>query len=83
MVDVGVSSVLVALVTSEEIVNGIQKAALAGGHGEVDGIEVGLAVETTKQIFLWVEVRSAFVATRANEYQLAVAAFVRPIQALQ
>jgi len=31
---------------SEEIVDGVQKVALACGHGEVDGIEVGLAVET-------------------------------------
>jgi hypothetical protein len=71
------------LVTSEEIVNGVQKVAVAGGHGEVDGIEVGLAVETAKQILLRVEVRSALAAVRADEYELTAAAFVRPTQALQ
>ena len=72
-----VSSVFVpGLDTCQEVVNGVQKVALAGGHGEVDGIEVGLAVETAQQILLRVEVRSAFAAVRADEDQLAVAAWV-------
>ena len=54
---VEMSSVSVpGLEKSQEVMNGVQKVALACGHGEVDRIEVGLAVETANQILLWVEV---------------------------
>ena len=46
----------------QQIVNGLDEVALSGRHGEVDGVEVRLAVETANQVFLWVEIGSALSA---------------------
>jgi hypothetical protein len=47
---------VLGLEKSQEVMNGVQKVALPRGHGEVDRIEVGLAVKTANQILLRVKV---------------------------
>ena len=53
---------------------------LAGTHREVDGVEVGFAAEAAAEVGAAVDVGARFTTTRADEDELAVAAFVGPAQ---
>ena len=65
---------------SQQEANGLDEVACAGSHGEVDGVEVGLAVEAAKQVLLGVEIGLALAAARTDEAELSATGLMRPVE---
>ena len=63
--------------------HGIDEAAALDGHGELDGVEVGVAPEAAAQMGAGIDRRAVLAAARTQEGQLSQTLFVRPVEFLQ
>jgi hypothetical protein len=63
--------------------DGGYEVALPDRHGEIDGVEVDFASETAAEIRTRVHGRTDLLTAGTQEYELALAEFVRPPQFLQ
>jgi hypothetical protein len=66
-----------------QIVDCRYEVTLLHRDGEIDRIKVDFATEAAAEIRMGVDRRMALVATGAQECQLFLAEFVRPLQLLQ
>ena len=66
-----------------EVMDGLDEVALPGGDEEVDGVEIGLAVEAAAEVGARVDGREVRLATGAQEGQLPIALLVGPLEQFQ
>jgi hypothetical protein len=61
----------------DQILGRVDEVAFANSHGEIDGVEVRLAVEAASQIGTWVDGGAVLLTTGTQEGHLLVALLVR------
>jgi hypothetical protein len=61
-------------------VDGFDEVAVLGGDEEVDGVEVGLAVEAAAEVGARIDGRQVSLTARAEEGELPVALLVGPVE---
>ena len=65
-----------------EVFDGLSEFALARGHREVDGIEVGFTAEATTEIGSGIHVRLALLAAWTDEHEASAVHLGRPAEML-